>query len=78
MRFQKWIIDLERKGIVTSKPNPVVPFILGFISLGLLILICLMNNSFLNKFKSMLVVLTIFTFIFAIMHWIIVRIVRKK
>ena len=78
MDFSKIIKQLYNKRIISIKPHPMIPFILGFISLILIIIIIKINDSFFNRFRLMLYVLTIFTFIFAILHWIVVRIIKKN
>ena len=49
MNFLNHIKKLEKRGIISRKPHPIIPFILAFI-----------------------------IFIFAILHWIVVKIVEGK
>ena len=78
MKLKKLIINLYKKRIISEKPHPIIPFILGIITIVLLIIINYMNNNFFNKFKLMLITLTIFIFVFGAIHWIVWKIVRKR
>ena len=62
---------LEKRKIITKKPHPIIPFILGII---ILLLIRISPSSF----NPILYLLAIFTFIFAILHWVVVIILKKK
>jgi len=75
MNFSRTIKRLERKGIISREPNPVLPFLLAFISLILGILTSYMD---LNKiFSYVLFSLAGFTLIFAILHWVVVGILKS-
>jgi len=75
MNFSRTIRRLERKGIISREPNPFLPFLLAFISLILGIFTSYMD---LNKiFGYVLFSLAGFTFIFAILHWIVVGILKS-
>ena len=76
MNFSKKIKELEKKGIISRKPNPVVPFILSFISLALGILIFYINIE--KVFNRLLFFLAGFSFIFAVLHLIVVKILKKN
>ena len=75
MNFSKTIRRLERKGIISRKPNPVLSFLLAFISLIFGILTFYMDLN--NIFSYALFSLAGFTFIFAILHMIVVRILEN-
>jgi predicted Abi (CAAX) family protease len=68
MKFSNWLRDLEKRKIITTKPNPIIPFILGFVYIILSIYIK----------HIIMYLLTGFVFIFAIIHWIVVIICKKK
>jgi len=71
-----WIKDLEKRKIISAKPHPAIPFILGFVALFLALYISEILN--INNLLSLfLYFLAGFTFIFAILHWIVVRIIKK-
>ena len=73
MSFTKLIKKLHKKGIVSKKPHPIIPFLLGIISLLLLALISLTEDKILSKYVIFLYIFTGFIFIFAILHWIVVK-----
>jgi len=65
---------LHKKKIITEKPHPIWPFILGFVSLLLSFL------AFRIKFKSFgfwFFGISIFAFLFAILHLIVWLVIRK-
>jgi len=70
MKFSKTIKTLEKKGIISRKPNPILPFLLAFISL----IFGILTEGF---FSSVLLLLSGFTFIFAILHLIVVKILEN-
>ena len=74
MNLIKQIKKLEKKGIISRKPHPIVPFILAFISLVFGIIIFNLN---VDKFWGYAVLyLTAFSFVFAILHLIVVKILN--
>ena len=74
MNLLRYIKSLERRGIVSRKPHPALPFILAFVSLALGIIV-----FYIDKTKSYAIfILTGIIFIFAILHWIVVRAVDSK
>ena len=74
MNLTKQIKKLEKRGIISRKPRPIIPFALAFIILIFGIIIFNLN---VDKFWSYaLLYLAAFTFIFAILHLIVVRIVE--
>lgn len=68
MKFFNWIKSLEKRNIITTRPHPVIPFILGFVYLFL---------SFYLR-HVIIYLLTGFVFIFAVLHLGVVIICRKK
>ena len=67
--MKKWIKKLHEKGIVSKKPNPIIPFV---VTLAFLIIWIASKN--LNLFFNYFVLyLTVFSFVFSIIHWIVVR-----
>lgn len=76
MNFSNHIKKLEKRGIISRKPNPVIPFILAFIILILGIIIFYSNID--NIWGYIFFFLFGFSFIFAILHWIVVKIVEGK
>ena len=75
MNFSKKIKELEKKGIISRKPNPVVPFILSFISLALGILVSYINVD--KIYSNLFFFLAGFSFIFAVLHLIVVRTLKS-
>tara|TARA_Y100000294_G_scaffold167156_1_gene176057 strand:- start:615 stop:848 length:234 start_codon:yes stop_codon:yes gene_type:complete len=76
MNFSNYIKNLERRGIISRKPHPVVPFILAFISLVLGIIVLYMNVDKIWSYAFFF--LAGFSFVFAILHLIVVRIIERK
>ncbi len=74
MNLLRYIKSLERRGIVSRKPHPVIPFVLAFVSLALGIIVFYIDKT--NSYA--LFFLAGFIFIFAILHWIVVRAVNRK
>ena len=68
MNFSKRIENLEKRGIVSRKPHPAIPFILTFIAL---ILGILTPDKI---FSYAFFLLAGFSFLFAVLHLIVVRI----
>jgi len=75
MNFTKWVRELEGKGIVSMKPHPVVPFVLVVVEVLLLFFV---NRVGIEWLEVYLYYLIGFTFVFAVLHLIVVRIVGKK
>ncbi len=74
MNLTKQIKKLEKRGIISRKPHPIIPFALAFIVLVSGIIVFNLN---VDRFWSYaLLYLSAFTFIFAILHLIVVRIVE--
>jgi|TARA_Y100000310_G_scaffold342045_1_gene443494 hypothetical protein len=76
MNFQNYIRNLEKRGIVSRKPNPDVPFVFVFISLVLGIIVLYMNVDKIWSYAFFF--LAGFSFVFAILHLIVVRIIGGK
>ena len=76
MNLSKKIKNLEKRGIISRKPNPVVPFILAFISLVFGIITFRLGID--NIWSYSFFYLAGFSFIFAILHLIVVKIVEGK
>jgi hypothetical protein len=76
MGFKKFVMDLEKKKVITIEPHPAIPFIIFFLALGFGINVLYSEAD--NLFGYVFFFLAGFTLIFAILHWIIVRIVRKR
>lgn len=76
--LKKYLRNLERKKIITRKPDPIYPFLLAF--LYLLMLIIFKSDYFpqSNLLTQIAFIMTIFTFVFAILHWIVVIILNKR
>lgn len=75
MNLSKKIKHLERKGIISKKPHPIVPFILGFVIL--IIGIAVRDIGIDKIWSSSLLFLAGFTFLFAVLHLIVVRILES-
>lgn len=75
MNFSKKIKHLERKGIISRKPHPLIPFVLGLISLILWIIV--KNIEIGNFFIQTSSFLVVFSFLFAVLHLIVVRILES-
>jgi len=73
MKFSAWIKRLEKRRIISRKPHPAIPFILSFIILGLGIITSYIDD--IDKIWSCaLFFLAGFSVIFAILHYMVVRI----
>jgi hypothetical protein len=70
----KTIKNLEKRGIVSRKPHPIVPFILAII---ILVLGIVVRNIGVGKiWSSSLFFLAGFTLIFALLHLVVVRVLE--
>ena len=74
MKFSVWIKRLEKRGIISRKPHPIIPFILSFIILILGILMFYLDQN--KTWNYVVFFIAGFSFIFAILHWMVVRIVE--
>jgi len=76
MNLSRFIKKLEKKGIVSRKPRPIIPFILFLVIITFGVATFYFN---INKFFSYaFFILATFTFVFAILHYIVVRILENK
>lgn len=76
MLFSNYVKNLEKKGIISRKPHPIVPFVLAFVSLVLGIIVLYMDVD--KVWSYAFFFLAGFSFVFAILHLIVVRIVEGK
>ena len=76
MNFSNHIKKLEKRGIISRKPHPVIPFVLAFIIFIFGIITFYINVD--NFWSYSFFFLAGFTFIFAILHLIVVKIVERK
>ena len=76
MNFSNYIKDLEKRGIVSRKPHPVIPFVLAFVSLVFGVMVFYINVDKIWSYAFFF--LAGFSFIFAILHLIVVKILEKK
>jgi len=74
MKIKASLKNLERKGVISRKPNPIIPFILALIIL-ILYRNALAINQTLAKFALFLFALAI---IFAIIHLLVYKILTSK
>ena len=81
-KFTRFIYKLEQKGVITRKPRPAGVFTLAIIYLVFSFIVYFIHKKLhtlpLNILVYAIIGLTIFTFIFAILHWIVVRSVEKE
>lgn len=73
--FSKFLKNLEKRKIITRKPHPIIPFILGLVILIILRIATITQSTYL--LINILIALTIFTFIFAILHLVVVIFLKK-
>ena len=75
MKLSSWLKKLEKKKIISRKPHPIIPFIMSFFFI-------LIGNYALNQnlifFRDLSYVLAVLTFIFAIIHLIVVINLKDK
>ena len=76
MNLAKKIKKLEKNGIVSRNPPPMIPFIIGFISLAFGIFVSYIDIE--KIFSRIFFFLAGFSFIFAVLHLIIVKILKKN
>ena len=74
MNLTKEIKKLEKKGIISRKPHPIIPFALALIIFLFGIIISNLNLDIFWGYA--LLYLSAFTFVFAIIHLIVVRVVE--
>lgn len=74
MKFSKIIKQLEKREVISRKPHPVIPFILAFIIFISGIITFYINID--NIWSYAFFFLAGFSFVFAILHWIVVMILE--
>ena len=72
-KMKKIIKNLEKRGIFSKKPKPIYPFLLTIMSFTIWYLVPISNQLL----KTFTFSLATFTFIFAILHWIVVLILES-
>ena len=72
MKLIKKIRQLEKKGIFSREPHPIVPFAMAILAFLLGIYSFNINEFFANIFLY----LAAFTFVFAILHWAVWEITK--
>lgn len=75
MSLKTTLTKLEKKKVVTKKPKPVYPFLLAFALLGVWVLIYKTSNSLITITTAGI---TVFAFIFAILHWFVVKVLNNN
>ena len=76
MKFSAWIKRLEKRGIISRKPHPAIPFILSFIIIILGIIVLYLDQ---NKIWSYIIFsIAGFSLIFGLVHWMVVKIVGDR
>ena len=73
-KFSDWVVKMHKKNIFSEKPNPLWVFILAFLALGLGFWALPQNRAISSWFFC----ISGFTFIFGILHWTVVLILRKE
>jgi len=68
MKLKHILQNLEKNKVITRKPKPIYVFLLAIITFIIWYLIPISDQLP----KNYALILTIFTFIFAIIHWIVV------
>ena len=74
MNIRKHIQNLEKRKIISKKPNPVIPFILAAIILILYKKAWAINQTLANAVLSLFAL----TIIFAVAHLIVYKILTSK
>ena len=73
MKFSTWIKRLEKRRIISTKPHPAIPFILSLIYIILGFVVLGLDQAKIWSYAIFFI--AGFSFIFAILHWMVVRIV---
>ena len=76
MNLSNWIKRLEKKRIISRKPHPAILFILSLIILTLGIVGSYLNPD--NTYNYIIFFIAGFSFIFSILHLIVVIVVSGK
>jgi len=74
MKLKRYIKNLEKKRIISKAPHPIIPFLLGL----LIYLLSIWSNKINYVFGKLFLYLAIFTFIFAIIHLIVYKILTSN
>ncbi len=74
MQLKNFLKKLEKEKVITRKPKPAYAFLLAFIYIIILILVIKTGPIYLINFTKLM---TLFVFIFAILHWMVVRILES-
>jgi len=75
MDLKNYLKKLEKRKIITRKPHPILPFILATLIFILYRISLTLNNK---TFNLAVLTLLIFTLIFAILHFIVYKILTSK
>jgi len=74
-KLKPFLKKLEKEKVITKKPKPVYAFLLAFIYLIILTVVIKTNSpDYLINFTK---IMAVFTFIFSILHWMVVRILEN-
>lgn len=74
MTFKSFLKKLERKKLISRKPYPIAPFILAISSY----LLYLTQKSVSVALSTLLLILSMFSLLFAILHLIIYKALSKR
>ena len=69
MTLKARLKDLERRKIISRKPHPLIPFILA----GIVLILYIYYTSLNKVISVILLILAIFAFVFAIIHYTITK-----
>jgi len=75
MNIKTYLLNLEKRKVISRWPPPARPFI---ISLIYLILAKITESLNYNSLKTISLILAVFSFVFAILHLIVVMTLNKK
>lgn len=75
MSIKQLIMSLEKRGIISRKPHPIIPFLITIVFYILLTIIKKLNMG--DIIINVSVFLLIFSFIFAILHLIVVKTLKS-
>ncbi len=76
MSFKSWLKKLEKRKIISRKPNPIIPFILTLIIFALWRIYININPN--NLINNSLFCLFLFSLAFSIIHLIVAIELGKK
>lgn len=73
--IKKFLLKLEKEKVITRKPKPAYAFLLALVYVIILTVVLKTSPSiYLINFTK---IMTTFAFIFAILHWMVVRILES-